>query len=91
MRKILKLSIFFIKYNEVISTKNYIVFTYIFNLENDRFGIISSSYTQINKIEDKELKKITEINMDRPNYEYKHSILIPSLITLQLYSERKYN
>ncbi len=71
------ISIFSTKYNEIISTKNYIVFKYIFNLDNNRFGITSSSYTQINRIEDKEVIKITEINMDKPNYEYQHSILIP--------------
>ena len=71
------ISIFSTKYNEVISTKNYIVFKYIFNLDNNRFGITSSSYTQINRIEDKEVIKITEINMDKSNYEYQHSILIP--------------
>ena len=71
------ISIFSTKYNEVISTKNYIVFKYIFNLDNNRFGITSSSYTQINRIEDKEVIKITEINMEKSNYEYQHSILIP--------------
>ena len=71
------ISIFSTKYNEIISTKNYIVFKYIFNLDNNRFGITSSSYTQINRIEDKEVIKITEINMDKSNYEYQHSILIP--------------
>ena len=71
------ISIFSTKYNEVISTKNYIVFKYIFNLDNNRFGITSSNYIQINRIEDKEVIKITEINMEKSNYEYQHSILIP--------------
>ena len=33
------ISIFSTKYNEVISINNYIVFKYIFNLDNERFGI----------------------------------------------------
>ena len=71
------ISIFSLKYNEVISTKNYIVFRYIFNIDTDTFGVASSDYITIFKIEDKEVKRISGKNMDRPSYEYMHSIRIP--------------
>ena len=71
------LSIFSTKYNEVIFTKKYIIFRYMFNLDNNRFGIVSSNYIDINQLEDKEVKKISEIKMNMPNYEYNDSILIP--------------
>lgn len=71
------LTIFSTKYNEVISTKNYIIFRYMFNLDNNRFGIVSSNFIEINQLEGKEVKKISKIKMSMPNYEYNDSILIP--------------
>ena len=83
------------KYNEVLSSRNYIVYKYIFNLDNDTFAITSSNYTLIQKIEDKEVKKVKEINMEKPNYEYRDSILIPGteyILTLfdkEIYLQKK--
>ena len=89
------IGIFSMKYNEVLSSRNYIVYKYIFNLDNDTFAITSSNYTLIQKIEDKEVKKVKEINMEKPNYEYRDSILIPGteyILTLfdkEIYLQKK--
>jgi hypothetical protein len=56
-----------LKYNEVIFAKNYIVFSYIFNVDNNTFGITSSDYITIFKIEEKQVKRISGINMDKIN------------------------
>ena len=58
---------FFLKYNEVIFAKNYIVFRYIFNVDNNTFGITSSDYITIFKIEEKQVKRISGKYMDKIN------------------------
>ena len=61
----------------MIATKNFNVYRGIFNLDGGAFGFTSSNYTVFYKIENKELIKISEKNMDRPSYDYKDSALIP--------------
>ena len=74
------IEVYSLKHNEIIYSSRFLNFRYIFNLDSDKFIIASSSWIDTNKIEDKKVIRVSSQNMDRSNYEYVDSILIPNKI-----------
>lgn len=64
--KMTVIELFSTKYNKVISSRKYSRFYCIFNLEdNTRYGVASSYYIEINKLEDNNSQKISEIQINK--------------------------
>ena len=73
-----RIQIYSLKYNEVLYSKQHNSFYFFFHLNNDTFAITASTYTEINRIEDKKIVRVAIKDMLKPCWEYKHAILIPN-------------
>jgi hypothetical protein len=70
--------IFSLKYNEIIYSSRYFFICYIFNLDSDTFEITSNSFTDINKIEEKKVIRVSSNRLDRASREFLDAIRIPN-------------